>query len=179
MPFKNNENQVVRESLICSLFQLMSQKHFNEIKISEIALKAGVSRMAYYRNYTVKEDIITDFWDRLFENYKAEIVEKNLSDEEAAVLYFSYFRKYAFQVQQLITAGMQNQIHFKYQVYMDEIFNSIFKYHSLSESEKHFKYSFIGGGLNSIVITWASRGMVETDEEMALMVTDLVRNSLK
>lgn len=178
MSFKNPENRVVRESLICALFQLMSQKPFNDIKISEIALKAGVSRMAYYRNYQSKEDLIADFWDQLFENFKSEIVEQQLSDEKAAILYFSTFRKYAFQVEQLIQAGMQNQIHCHYEIYMEEVFGKLFPYPQISELEKVYKYSFIGGGLNNVIIAWASRGMLETDEEMANIIAEIIRRSL-
>jgi len=37
---------------------LLQQKRYEEITVSEIANKAGVSRMTYYRTYSSKEDIV-------------------------------------------------------------------------------------------------------------------------
>jgi len=44
---------------------IMKRKDFNEISITEITQKAGVSRMAFYRNYKSKEDIIINYIDAL------------------------------------------------------------------------------------------------------------------
>ncbi|WP_321387283.1 TetR/AcrR family transcriptional regulator [uncultured Enterococcus sp.] len=41
-----------------SLFNLLEEKTFNEIKISELASKAGVSRQAFYSHYEDKYDFL-------------------------------------------------------------------------------------------------------------------------
>lgn len=51
-------NNIVRESLTDALFSLMSKKEFNDITITELSKKAGVSRLSFYRNYTSKEEIL-------------------------------------------------------------------------------------------------------------------------
>lgn len=51
---KNAANQIAKECLVTALIQLLKEKNLSEITISELASKAGVSRMTYYRNYTTK-----------------------------------------------------------------------------------------------------------------------------
>lgn len=52
-------NAITRESIYLALQQLLETKTLAEITITEITSKAGVSRMAYYRNYQNKEEILS------------------------------------------------------------------------------------------------------------------------
>ncbi len=56
----NNEesNYVTREAIRDALYLLMKRKSFQEIKISKIIERSGVSRSAFYRNYKTKEEIL-------------------------------------------------------------------------------------------------------------------------
>ena len=58
-------NRVVRESIETALVQLLGQKDISEISIEEIVNRAGVSRMAYYRNYASKDAILDDIFERV------------------------------------------------------------------------------------------------------------------
>ncbi|MDR0381953.1 MAG: TetR/AcrR family transcriptional regulator, partial [Oscillospiraceae bacterium] len=48
-----------------ALHSLMKTKPFDEISITEIADKAGVSRLTFYRNFDRKEDVIFMHSDRI------------------------------------------------------------------------------------------------------------------
>ena len=50
-------NQLTRECLQLALMHLMGEHPYEKITVSEIVRRAGVSRTAFYRNYTDKEDI--------------------------------------------------------------------------------------------------------------------------
>lgn len=56
---KANEelNKITRESIIQALYLLLSEKSFNDITITDLVQKAGVSRSAYYRNFENKQDV--------------------------------------------------------------------------------------------------------------------------
>ena len=53
-------NKVTRECLQTALIQLMSQKPFEKITITELVRRSGVSRTAFYRNYESKEEILNE-----------------------------------------------------------------------------------------------------------------------
>ena len=61
-------NQLTRECLQLSLMHLMSDQPYEKITVSEIVRRAGVSRMAFYRNYTDKEDILHELGNKLVES---------------------------------------------------------------------------------------------------------------
>ena len=50
---KNNEesNFVTREAVQEALFLLMKEQDYEEIRITDIIKKSGISRSAFYRNY--------------------------------------------------------------------------------------------------------------------------------
>ena len=58
----NNEesNKLTKECLSMALIYLMNEKPFDKISITDIVKRAGVSRTAFYRNYSAKEDILIE-----------------------------------------------------------------------------------------------------------------------
>ncbi|MBO5270759.1 MAG: TetR/AcrR family transcriptional regulator, partial [Clostridia bacterium] len=58
MARKNKSNQVSREYLLKAFVNLMQTEPYSDITVTDITKAAGVSRMAYYRNYTAKEQIL-------------------------------------------------------------------------------------------------------------------------
>jgi AcrR family transcriptional regulator len=59
-------NRITKDSIQEALVYLLSKKNINDISVTEIVNKAGVSRTAYYRNYQSKEDILKDFSMNVF-----------------------------------------------------------------------------------------------------------------
>ena len=58
---KNKTNIFVRKCITEALFSLLEKHDFEDISITDIIKKAGVSRMGFYRNYSSKEDVIEKF----------------------------------------------------------------------------------------------------------------------
>lgn len=59
-------NRITKDSIQEALVYLLSKKDIDDISVTEIVNKAGVSRTAYYRNYKSKEDILKDFSMNVF-----------------------------------------------------------------------------------------------------------------
>lgn len=60
-----------------ALIELMRQKPYDEITITDITKKAGVSRMAYYRNYRDKDDILIQRFQKLMAQTKEKMVRES------------------------------------------------------------------------------------------------------
>mgnify|MGYP001095248823 CR=1 FL=1 len=56
-------NKITRVCIETALILLMKDSHISDITITDIVKKAGVSRTAYYRNYSSKEDILRSMID--------------------------------------------------------------------------------------------------------------------
>ena len=74
-------NKVTRECLQTALIQLMSQKPFEKITITELVRRSGVSRTAFYRNYESKEEILNEvcrsFIDSLSDSFSDPTFQKD------------------------------------------------------------------------------------------------------
>ena len=72
----SHDSSLVKDCIFTALMLLMEQKDFDDITITEIAKKAGVSRMTYYRTYSSKEDILIQYFNQMAEKLSDTIKEQ-------------------------------------------------------------------------------------------------------
>ena len=88
----NSQNRIAKESMFIALMILMEKKSFKKISITELTKKAGVSRMAFYRNYTQMEDIISNYLSEFFEEFSNQLSScEELNNYESLCLFFLFF----------------------------------------------------------------------------------------
>ena len=172
---KNPENLLVRESIFLALMQLMENKNFDDITVTEITARAGVSRMAYYRNYKDKKEILLAYLDELFENYWRHVYNEPQDDFQSACLYFNYFRENKSFITTLLNTGLSQLILNRHNLYLKTIFKDLYSHISLESMEEKYVISFLSGGLFKILIDWTDNDMNESNESMAKIVCALMK----
>jgi AcrR family transcriptional regulator len=65
MARKNKSNQVSREYILKAFVSLLQTEPYDSITVTDITKAAGVSRMAYYRNFTAKDQILTTYLEEI------------------------------------------------------------------------------------------------------------------
>ena len=58
-----------KDYIIEALLLLMKKKRYTDIKIADITNKAGVNRVTFYRNFSSKEEVITVYLERSFNDW--------------------------------------------------------------------------------------------------------------
>lgn len=173
----NSQNKISKESIFTALMIIMKKKDFKEISITEITKKAGVSRMAFYRNYSIKEDIIANYIDEFFEKYSKEILDKEKTDNfESIRLYFSYFRKHENLISNLINSNLINMLLEKCIESLTLLSKDVPCIESYSPVKQKYHIDFIAGGLYIVLIEWAKNGMKESDDEITKIVYDFIND---
>ena len=81
MKIKNESNRLAKECIVTALIELMKVQDYHSITITQITRKAGVSRMAYYRNYTSKEDILNKYMEEVGISIHEKISNMNTREE--------------------------------------------------------------------------------------------------
>lgn len=72
-----------KDFLYEALVQLMETTPYEDITVTDIAKKAGVSRMAYYRHYSGKDEILISHVKDVLVNAEAEMTNrKHMSEEQ-------------------------------------------------------------------------------------------------
>ena len=155
-------NQLTKECIEAALVMLMKDHDFDSISITDIIRRAGVSRSAYYRNYTSKQDILANIYERV-----ATTIVDALSIELATQNMVNSYRVLFDKVQEISSlfeiiqmAGMMDQfqmtVNAKYLQAIDV--NSATEYYRV--------LSWIGSIFN-IILGWMQRENRETPEQMA------------
>ena len=100
------ENLRVRKALVEGYFDLLKKYQNDKISISMIADQAGVSRMAYYRNFDSKNNIIQYFLEMVFEEIKSQLSsECRFWSREYGYVFLKVMKKYRKQFLLLDEAG--------------------------------------------------------------------------
>lgn len=58
---KNPKQEFIKTCIYEATLALMATKRLDEISVTELTNKAGVSRMAFYRNYNIVQDVVIDY----------------------------------------------------------------------------------------------------------------------
>jgi AcrR family transcriptional regulator len=177
---QNAQNQFAKECIFTALMQLMEITSFSDISITDITKKAGVSRMAYYRNYRSREDIIIQYLNALFQAYHEEIRSCGQVDVYTfAYRYFAYFRKHEVLIKNLLRSNLGNLLLERFDSYLVSIFAGLMQHNITSPQLKAYEVHFLAGGLYKILIEWVQNDMAQSDEEMAMLICKLAPSSLQ
>ena len=85
-----------RQWLEEALFDLLAtRKSLQNISIAELSEHAQIARRTFYRYYHSKEEVLTNYIDRLIQRYIHELQTEELDDFEDLVnLFFKYWSQY-------------------------------------------------------------------------------------
>lgn len=155
-------NRLTRECIQDALIHLMGEKPFERITVTEIVRLAGVSRTAFYRNYTSKEDALSHIAFDILDSI-TELVCTAARHAQPHQVYCELFRmvkdhQTAFDL--LLKAGFPHKHPDTPRSYIASRF---------SELSREDRYTIFGwyGAVENLVIDWYLNGMEEPVEYMA------------
>ncbi|MFC7392907.1 TetR/AcrR family transcriptional regulator [Scopulibacillus cellulosilyticus] len=171
----NVQNILVKECIFEAFMILLANKNFNDISITEITNKAGVSRMAYYRNYSSKEEIIHDHLNELILHFLNEFENKDsVTPYQKAKTFFCFFRHHKILLDNLI----KSNVTYILLEHLEKNIHPLLQASSLELAkntvEAKYKAHFIAGGLFQILIEWCKNNMLESDDQMAQLTMDFI-----
>ena len=164
-PFSNEARNVyVVEHITASMLDRLKTQAIEEISISDLCNDAGVGRTSFYRNFESREDIVRKHLRKLFKEW-AEDWESS-GEESPAKMYgslFAYLKKYSGLFQLLQKRGL---MHLMLEIYLE-------RYGATEEDPNIWAYtkSFIAYGTYGWMVEWLNRGMPESAETMAVLLS--------
>ena len=164
MKRKNSANVFAKECIVTALIELMKIKPYNSISITDIANRAGVSRMAYYRNYVSKDDILNKYMEEVGEHIH-EILSRSCSAGDA----HTYFRTLHIELGEHSDIGIAT-----YRAHLGElIYQNVKKYMretflpNDTSAEAEYRISSCAGGFYAVFLYWICNGKKENPEDLA------------
>ena len=106
---RNNEEsrRDTRECIKNALVELLKNKHYSEITMTDIIRKSGVSRTGVYKNYKSKAEIMLDIYAVFVDDILAVLTG---SIERNAIIVFSIAQKNRAAFEALIDAGLEHHL---------------------------------------------------------------------
>ena len=160
----NNEQKktYVKKQLTTALLALLKEKPLSDISISELADRAEVGRVSFYRNYKNKEDILKEESDRLIKEW-GKLYESNPESAPETLFpsLFDFYRDHRDFYATLYDAGMSS-------IMMETIIGTIRITPEMQNLEAYMK-SFWAYGIYGWMLEWIKRGMQENGKELSTL----------
>ncbi|MCD7955225.1 MAG: TetR/AcrR family transcriptional regulator [Lachnospiraceae bacterium] len=155
--------EATKDCVFTALAGLMEQKEYKYISVTDIARKAGVSRMTYYRNYSSKDDILIQHFRKISQQLLMEAKE---DIEQSLVSFFTYFQKYEKLARVLTQVDLMTLVVKCFSGFTDYLYKSLHP-DLMNTTRARYAECYEAGGLFSILIGWLSEGVVESPKEMS------------
>lgn len=157
--YDQEQKQISLESLQTALFLLMKEQPFSDITITALCKKAGISRMAFYRNYDSKKEVITDYFrNQIQPLYQLLSALPVMEATTVTRTFFQYVDAHTELFEVLIGSGaeellVQEFMRLVSQFYLDNVKTIPF------EGEYAFYWnSYVSAGLYHMTIQWIKNG---------------------
>lgn len=154
-------NDLVKECLRTAMTRLAMQKDYKDITVSALCKEAGVSRMGFYRNYSVVNDVIYEIAYKLNSDVIA-IVGSPFRNSTSLEWYIATFRLMADYKEEMALMFQEN-----FQHEWMRIVNNFAVHSNDFSMEKKYQRVMWCGGFENAVAYWLNNGMRESPEEMA------------
>lgn len=154
------------------LLELMKEKEYSSISVSEICRRAGVGRTTFYRHFTEagsKDDVLVYYAASLWADYCSDRKEQAEKDPWTTLMNFIYDNRDFFSN---LNTGQ-----------LDHILFSIF-YKTMGPSKEDipeiaFFKSFLAGAVFGITYNWVETGFRKSPAELAQSIAEIQASQTK
>ncbi|HLV50046.1 MAG TPA: TetR-like C-terminal domain-containing protein [Erysipelothrix sp.] len=168
----------VKRGVAEKMYELVLEKDFNQITVTELINASKISRSTFYRHFNDKYDVMFYYYSMEVDNL---ITKEMRSWEESLFFIFNfiqYRRKFFTRVFNL--DGPNSFINFLYQ-YSFEFYEIEFRNFYKKKLNKRDRYilEYICAGSVELVKQWIKNGYKESAESMASLTFELLPQHIK
>lgn len=146
-----------------SLLELMEQKPFPEITVTEICEGAGIGRKTFYRNFAYKEDVLDFQLDQLCEIAEQLLVGKTKAEQ--LYLYFLFSKQNILFFTRMNNNGLLPLCHRKF----SRLLLDMMPVWSDDPVEQAYYSRYVTAGMEAIMQMWVERSFRERIDEVYAM----------
>lgn len=161
-----NRNKKSIERICIAMFEILREKNFDNISITEICDRAEIARKTFYRNFNNKEEVIQTTIDlKLSEFNNNGILEQVNYPSDLTKKYFEFWYERRDFLKILYEKNLFTILNYKYDIYMRQL-RTKFNANEEDSIELEYFLKFISGGFWNVLQTWIRRDFKESPNEM-------------
>ena len=183
MSIKRSKDLRVRRTrkwLQDALSALMKEKPFQDIQITEITVRAQVSRPTFYLHFRSKEELLLSYVDTIFEEFRAataaELARGKNDPRKFCVMLFEYWERYADALERVINADVQDVLLDRLRQYVAIVMADLAPFHGRDVADPHmraFVVDYVAGGAYMLLTGWIIQKMPFSAEKMGTLFYEL------
>ena len=175
------EKLSVKEQIKKTFIALLSEKEYSDITVSELAEKAGVSRMSFYRNFNSTDDIIESIANDFLYDFSSvvlPVIQENTERKWKDFVFETVYHFYKFgRTLNVPLNEYAKQFSHSFGIIMSRVNDKMTR--SERETISNYtaeKYIIFGkiGFVNAIVRQWVEMGMRESPDEMITQIMSAI-----
>lgn len=161
-----------KHQLLGALLHLLDNKRLNDISVSELVRKAGVSQSAFYRNYHYIDEILIEHANNIFHGFfQNKIIDQSPVNWQQASLYiYRVIRENESFLRQLFING-KSEIWFNASVSEGAPFYE----NKLGRRVPDEKLIFLTGGIMALGLEWLDKGNKQSINDVANIINPQIR----
>ena len=170
-PTRAQQKEQSRRWIAEALLQILEEKPYNEITISEVAARADLSRRTFYRHFETLDDVIDYQLETLcneFLDFCEGYYHRKGDVSSMTELFFRFWTEHRSFLRVLNSSN-------RAAVPQKDFFEKIYSHRLLELDTENtrrmeYMYQFVMGGLWNILLLWAADKKPPTPAEMAEIV---------
>lgn len=168
-------HRVIRDSL----FELLQKKRIDSITVKELCSLADINRSTFYSHYKDIYDLVEKLEDEIVHDIMQDVSIENISKVNQKQFFIRIFNK-ILKSKEKYRLLFLNKESIRA---IDRMFDRIYKYSNqilrdensdLTENKIKYVYAFTSRGCAQLVTSWFENGMIESPDEMAILMCDLL-----
>ncbi len=166
----NEANALTKECIVTALLRLMEVKNYANITITDITNLAGVSRMAYYRNYENKDEILIKYLIEQEERLLKELHGEPAKSIYGMIFYIAeFFQENVQPLNAVYEAGLGHLL-------TNMLADRIHSYFPVVNSTPSGRYAvqFYVSAIIGVFKLWFDNGMKESAGEISDILSSLI-----
>lgn len=160
-------NRFTRQCIGESIIALMQTKLFEDITISDIVKKAGVSRMTFYHYFQSKTEALNSYLHEIIELYLEEcnrsIGIETFYDAAHIRHAFLFFDQYAIFFLTLVNANLHSLMLHAIDEYLTKLVAPVYP-------RSAYELHYYGGALLNVFLKWEAGGKQESVDEIVQVI---------
>ena len=163
-----NRNKKSIERISNAMLEILKEKEFDNISITEICSKAEVARKTFYRNFNNKEDVIKTSIDLKLSEFTSTGVLDKMVTLDISESYIQFWSDRKDFLKLLFERNLFGILNYKYDIYMQDL-RRLMKGEEEETPEIEYFLKFISGGFWNVLQTWVRKDFKETPKELATL----------
>lgn len=151
--------------LTTALLQLLEKNTYSSINVSQVVRRAGVSRMAFYRNFDSLDDVLFDHFSAIIRERFSDIIQ-HIPPAEKLKSLEAFFEDFAKELELSVSQGYEPIIRQVFNENMQTFYNSLSLFDDIKEPQKRYYIKFMSDGVYSIWREWL---ISEQDESLDMI----------